>query len=192
MYDHNVPVFEVAWEVAHKVGGIYTVIRTKAGVSVAELGDRYHAVGMLNERQASTEVEDGPLKDWQINQAVENMRQNGVKVKTGRWLVDGYPQCILFDLGSVYHKLNEFKAEFWEKCKIDIGDDKESEDALVLGNLVCWFLDEYIRIRYGLGAYWCFSCALFHHGSGLSFSPCLLVQPLPPDSSGFALPLGLS
>jgi hypothetical protein len=176
----EVPVFEVAWEVANKVGGIYTVIRTKAGVSMQELGDRYYCVGLLNERQAATEVEDGPLRDPQINQvcnsagvsslwnpqsyfssgstqtlpmvrslalgagwawqrngsmapfrsmyaklimgpftcmrqAIENMRNQGCKIKTGRWLVDGFPQCILFDLGSQYHKLGEWKFDLFNR-----------------------------------------------------------------------------
>ena len=31
---------EAAWEVANKVGGIYTVLRSKAAVSVQELGDK--------------------------------------------------------------------------------------------------------------------------------------------------------
>lgn len=38
-------VFECAWEVANKVGGIYTVIRSKTGVSVNELGDQYVLLG---------------------------------------------------------------------------------------------------------------------------------------------------
>ena len=31
---------ETSWEVANKQGGIYTVLRSKAGVSVKEMGDR--------------------------------------------------------------------------------------------------------------------------------------------------------
>ena len=37
--------FEVAWEAANKVGGIYTVIRSKAFVSTEELGDFYCLFG---------------------------------------------------------------------------------------------------------------------------------------------------
>lgn len=39
--------FEVAWEAANKVGGIYTVIRSKAFVSVEELGERYCLFGKM-------------------------------------------------------------------------------------------------------------------------------------------------
>lgn len=76
------------------------------------------------------------------------MRHHGCKIKTGRWLVDGYPQCILFDIGSQYHKLAEWKDDFKNTANITIpDDDKESDDAVVLGQMVAWFLDEYIRIR---------------------------------------------
>lgn len=39
--------FEVAWEVANKVGGIYTVIRSKAFVSTEELGEQYCLFGEI-------------------------------------------------------------------------------------------------------------------------------------------------
>ena len=42
------PVIEVGWEVCNRVGGIYTVLRTKAPQMVAEYGDRYVMVGPLN------------------------------------------------------------------------------------------------------------------------------------------------
>lgn len=51
-------VFECAWEVANKVGGIYTVIRSKTGVSVNELGDQYVLLGPYFESKARTEVEE--------------------------------------------------------------------------------------------------------------------------------------
>ena len=34
-------VFEVAWEVANKVGSIYTTIRSKASEAVSQLGEDY-------------------------------------------------------------------------------------------------------------------------------------------------------
>ena len=51
-------VFECAWEVANKVGGIYTVIRSKTGVSVNELGDQYILLGPYVEMKARQEIEE--------------------------------------------------------------------------------------------------------------------------------------
>lgn len=39
--------FEIAWEAVNKVGGIYTVIRSKAFVSTEELGEFYCLFGEI-------------------------------------------------------------------------------------------------------------------------------------------------
>ncbi|KXJ17579.1 Glycogen [starch] synthase [Exaiptasia diaphana] len=72
------------------------------------------------------------------------MRDKGVKVHFGRWLIDGYPKVVLFDIGSVYHKLNRWKGEFKKISRIGIPDsDTESNDAIVLGFLVAQFIAEF-------------------------------------------------
>lgn len=62
------------------VGGIYTVIRSKAYVSTEEMGDQYCLLGPYKEHSARTEVEEsdftGPLYT-----AVSKMREKGFKVK---------------------------------------------------------------------------------------------------------------
>lgn len=61
------------------VGGIYTVIRSKAYVSTEEMGDQYCLLGPYKEHSARTEVEEsvftGPL-----HTAVSKMREQGFKV----------------------------------------------------------------------------------------------------------------
>jgi hypothetical protein len=60
------------------VGGIYTVIRSKAYVSTEEMGDQYCLLGPYKEHSARTEVEEsdftGPL-----HTAVSKMREQGFK-----------------------------------------------------------------------------------------------------------------
>ena len=86
-------VFECAWEVANKVGGIYTVIRSKTGVSVNEMGDQYVCLGPYLESKARAEIEEEDFPPHHpLGQAIENIRQKGYKVHCGRWLVDGNPQ----------------------------------------------------------------------------------------------------
>lgn len=61
----------------------------------------------------------------------------------GRWLIDGYPKVVLFDIGSAAWKLDEFKHELWESAGIGIPwHDRESNDAVIFGALVCWFMAE--------------------------------------------------
>ncbi|KAJ8311289.1 hypothetical protein KUTeg_011159, partial [Tegillarca granosa] len=112
-------VFEIAWEVANKVGGIYTVIKSKAPVSVEELGEQYCLLGPYNEACVRTEVELLEPHSYIYRQTIQAMRDAGLKVYFGRWLIDGYPKVILFDIGSAAWKLDEFKHELWEKANIE-------------------------------------------------------------------------
>lgn len=136
--------FEVAWEAANKVGGIYTVIRSKAYISTEEMGDQYCLLGPYKESCARTEVEEGPLGSDVLNDAVQVLREKGYKIVTGRWLVDGNPQIILMDIGSVAWRLDEFKAELWDKCNLGVPHlDTESNDAIILGQMVAEFIAQF-------------------------------------------------
>ncbi|XP_077870352.1 glycogen [starch] synthase-like [Saccoglossus kowalevskii] len=138
-------VFECAWEVANKVGGIYTVIRSKAGETVEELGDQYCLLGPYNETCVRTEVEvmDEPEQPL-LRHTIKSMRDRGIKVTFGRWLIDGYPKVVLFDIGSAAWMLDRWKTEFWELSSIGTPwHDRESNDAIIFGFLVTWFLGEF-------------------------------------------------
>lgn len=137
--------FEVAWEAANKVGGIYTVIRSKAFVSVEEMGDQYCLIGPYKEYYARTEIEltEFPTSS-PLAEAVNVLRSQGFKIHTGRWLVDGNPQIILIDIGSAAWKLDSFKGELWESTNIGIPNhDVETHDALILGFMVASLIDEF-------------------------------------------------
>lgn len=137
--------FEVAWEAANKVGGIYTVIRSKAFVSTEELGDNYCLLGPYKEQHARTEIEEGDFgSDNPLQKAVNTLRSYGWKVHTGRWLVDGNPLIILFDIGSAAWKLDEFRTDLWTSSSIGIPHlDVECNDSIILGYMIATFLEEF-------------------------------------------------
>ena len=71
-----------------------------------------------------------------IGQAVTRSRQKGYKVVCGRWLVEGNPQVILFDVGSAAFRMAEFKHELYEKAGIGIpNDDIETNDVCLFGQV---------------------------------------------------------
>ncbi|XP_016660920.1 glycogen [starch] synthase isoform X2 [Acyrthosiphon pisum] len=75
-------VFETAWEVCNKVGGIYTVIRSKAFVSTEEMGEQYCLLGPYKENYARTAVEELEFEGGSpYHTAVTKMRDQGFKVK---------------------------------------------------------------------------------------------------------------
>ncbi|KAL1673202.1 glycosyltransferase family 3 protein [Schizophyllum commune] len=151
----NPLLFESAWEVANKVGGIYTVIKTKVPVTVAEYGDRYTLMGPLSYKSAPMEVEavypvpEGSVPKEEVPPAVkdtlDSMRAQGVKSLYGRWLIEGSPKVILFDTGSMYHRLDEWKADLWNLAGIPTPpSDHETNETIVFGYLVAWFLGEFV------------------------------------------------
>lgn len=128
--------FEVAMEVANKVGGIYTVLRTKAGVTVDELGENYCMIGIANEKFVAMEVEKMEFAQPALRGAVEELRKQHFGVISGRWLIEGYPKVILFELDSAYRELGKWKWEFFGKTKIGIPDhDHESHRSVLFGFL---------------------------------------------------------
>jgi glycogen(starch) synthase len=138
--------FEAAWEVANKVGGIYTVIRSKAYVSTEEMGDQYCLLGPYKEQCARTEVEESDFSG-PLHTAVSKMREQGFKIHTGTWLVDGNPQIILFDVGSGAWKMDEYKQELWNTCNLGIPHlDIEANDAVILGYMVAQFIEQFRNI----------------------------------------------
>ena len=61
----------------------------------------------------------------------------------GRWLIEGYPKVILFDVESAAFKLGEWRQELFEKCHIGLpSEDTEANNCLIFGFLTCWFISE--------------------------------------------------
>lgn len=139
----NPILFECAWEVANKVGGIYTVIKTKVPVTVQEFGDRYCLIGPLSYKTAPMEVEAEEPTDEHFSAAVQALRSQGVKVLYGRWLIEGNPRVLLFDTGSAYSRLDEWKGDLWNLAGIPTPpNDHETNETIVFGYLVAWFLGD--------------------------------------------------
>ncbi|KAJ2777788.1 glycogen synthase isoform 1 [Coemansia javaensis] len=144
MRDVSQPLlFETSWEVANKVGGIYTVIKTKVPVTVQEYGDRYHLTGPWNRFTAHVEVEEIEPELDAVAAALAAIRADGIQVLYGRWLIDGAPRVILFDIGSAAHKLDEWKGDIWRVAGIPSPpNDIETNDAIILGYLNAWLFGE--------------------------------------------------
>ncbi|XGW08399.1 hypothetical protein V3C99_011042 [Haemonchus contortus] len=137
-------VFECAWEVANKIGGIYTVLRSKAQISCEELGDQYCMFGPMKNDKWRLEVEKVEPENRTIRAAIRKLHESGFECMYGRWLIDGYPKVILFDLGSGAKKMNEWKQELFDRCRIGIPhEDIESNDAVILGFMVAIFLKHF-------------------------------------------------
>ncbi len=111
-------IFETSWEVCNKVGGIHTVISTKALNIVDEIGDNYILIGpdVWREEIKNPEfIPDGSLyAEWKGRAESE-----GLRVKIGRWNIAGKPVVFLIDFTPYFGQQNEIFARFWETYKLD-------------------------------------------------------------------------
>ena len=63
---------------------------------------------------------------------------------TGRWLVDGNPQVILFDVGSAASKMSQFKQELFDTAGIGAPHrDVEVNDVIIFGFMVAQFIADF-------------------------------------------------
>lgn len=110
-------LFEVSWEVCNKVGGIHTVLSTKAKTISKKLGDRYIAVGPWLLSQSTSEVpfdEDPDFADFS-----ERCRAMGVPIRVGRWRVPGQPRTILVEFSQSFGAKDPVLASLWEDFGVD-------------------------------------------------------------------------
>ncbi|KAI9828844.1 MAG: glycogen synthase isoform 1 [Phylliscum demangeonii] len=147
----NHVLFECSTEVANRVGGIYSVIKSKASVTTAEYGDRYTLIGPLNRQSAAVEVEPLTPTNPAMIDTIAAMESRGIGLVYGRWLIEGAPRVLLIDTRTGYGFLDEWRGDLWSIAGIPCPPgDEETNEAVVFGYLIAWFLGEYIsheRVR---------------------------------------------
>ncbi len=126
-------VFETSWEICNKIGGIYTVISSKAYRTTKELGDNYIVIGpdVWKQTTANPDFLEIPelFADWKAVAWKE-----GLKVKTGRWNVPGNPIAILIDFTPLFPEKDSILAKFWEQYQLDsIRGEWDYIEALMFG-----------------------------------------------------------
>ena len=110
-------IFESSWEVCNKVGGIYTVLSTRAKTLQEEMKDRIIFIGpdCWKENECPYFKEDSTLfAQWQWE-----AKEQGLKVRVGRWTVPGEPVAILVDFTPYYEKKDEIYTWLWEHYGVD-------------------------------------------------------------------------
>ncbi|MGF1534140.1 MAG: glycosyltransferase [Bernardetiaceae bacterium] len=140
----NALLIEIAWEVCNQVGGIHTVIRTKAPVIRKSWGENYCLIGPYVHKQVSAIFE--PIHDQSsiFAQAAQRMREAGYQVYFGHWLIPGRPFVILFDLQQVWGRLPHIKGKLWEDHQISSPARYELTDQVIaFGELIRIYLEHF-------------------------------------------------
>ena len=133
-------IFESSWEVCNKVGGIYTVLSTRAKTLQEAFKDRLFFIGpdVWKEKNNPLFLEDDSLyKEWKTYAKT----QENLDFRAGRWNIPGTPIVFLVDFDSFYAQKNDIYTQAWLDFNVDslhaYGDyDEASMFSFAAGKLV--------------------------------------------------------
>ncbi|RLE38467.1 hypothetical protein DRJ17_03825 [Candidatus Woesearchaeota archaeon] len=110
-------LFEISWEVCNKVGGIHTVIVSKAAL-MKEINKVYYLIGPYVEKKARIvfSKEEVPLEFQKI---FDELSQEGIICHYGKWDIKGEPKTILIEFSGFANRKNDIKKELWDRFRID-------------------------------------------------------------------------
>ena len=111
-------IFEASWEVCNLVGGIYTVLSTKAKTLQKSHKDKVVFIGpdVWKEKPSPYFIEDEKVTKGWLEQAKLPF---GLKVRTGRWNIPGNPIVVLVDFTPLYSHKNELYKLMWDLYGVD-------------------------------------------------------------------------
>jgi glycosyltransferase involved in cell wall biosynthesis len=142
-------IFESSWEVCNKVGGIYTVLSTRAKTLQEKWKDNLIFIGpdLWENVDNPTFIENKTLlKKWKHQAGKE-----GLKVRIGRWNVPGNPITVLVDFQPCFNKKDEIYYRMWDKFRVNslpaYGDYDESCMFAYATGLVIESLYRYLKLE---------------------------------------------
>jgi glycosyltransferase involved in cell wall biosynthesis len=142
-------IFESSWEVCNKVGGIYTVLSTRAKTLHDAIQDNLIFIGpdCWGDKQSPYFVQDDTLlADWQ-----QVAKQQGINVKVGRWDIPGQPVSILVDFKPYYAQKDTIYTKLWEYFKVDslhsYGDYDEASMFSYAAGLVVESMYNFLKLQ---------------------------------------------
>jgi len=135
-------LLEISWEACNKIGGINTVLATKAAQMVKRYGDGYVLVGPHLPQNAKCQIEEISPKGT-LKTAFDNLKSQGIFCHFGRWMIEGEPHVVLVDFSALWPNINRYKRELWDSYKIDSMESGfEFDEPVVWGFAVGKLIEE--------------------------------------------------
>jgi len=110
-------LFEASWEVCNKVGGIYTVVKSKVEL-VQQAYSEYFLIGPYFDEKARIETQQVVPPD-RIKSVFDRLESEGIKCYFGKWHVRGEPSVILVNFHGLAAQKSEIKKWLYEDYQIE-------------------------------------------------------------------------
>jgi len=147
---NNGLLIETSWEVCNQVGGIYTVIRSKAPVMVQNRVETFCMIGPYINKNIHAEIEVIGEADNIFCQAATSLRKKGYDVVYAEWLITGKPRVVLLNPVIEEKALSAVKYLLWKNHSIKIPDGNELINQVVaFAFLTKLFFDELVLLAEG-------------------------------------------
>jgi glycogen(starch) synthase len=143
----NTILVEAAWEVCNQVGGIYTVIRSKAPAIMENWSGRYCMIGPYVNKNIHAELE--PLEDAAdiFGLAASNLKKKGYDVMYAEWLITGKPRVVLLNPVIEEKAMSVIKYLLWKNHNIRTPLDTPLIDQVIgFAYLTKLFIDELVKL----------------------------------------------
>ena len=142
-------LFEVSWEVCNKIGGIHTVLATRATLVREKFADKYITIGpdLWQHRENPEFIEDESLfPSW-----LARTREEGLRVRTGYWNIKGKPIAILVDFSHYISEKNEILTYYWNTQQLDSLDASwDFTESALFGYAVGKVLESFVHFQVGV------------------------------------------
>ncbi|MDR0698151.1 MAG: glycosyl transferase [Tannerella sp.] len=107
-------IFESSWEVCNKVGGIYTVLSSRAFTLKNDFGNKILFIGPDLNNNPNDFMEDKTLFcDW------KRSLPDNLNIRTGHWKIPGEPIVLLVSHKTFFDKRDSLYYDMWETFGVD-------------------------------------------------------------------------
>ncbi|MDO9155047.1 MAG: glycosyltransferase [Paludibacter sp.] len=138
-------IFEASWEVCNMVGGIYTVLSTRAVTLEERLKDKLIFIGPdIWAENINPFFEHLPemYADW-VN---FTFKEYHLKIKTGHWKIPGSPVSVLVDFSPLLIRKNEIYGHVWEQAGVNSMDAYgDFDESSMFGYATGMVIESYYR-----------------------------------------------
>lgn len=140
-------IFETSWEVCNMVGGIYTVLSTRAATLQQVYTDKLIFIGpdvwFGKNNPHFVEIPD-LYADWKAY----TLKEFQLKIRIGRWNIPGNPIAVLVDFMPLMQKKNEIYAHVWEQAGVDsIAAYGDYDESSMFGYATGMIIESYYRFN---------------------------------------------
>lgn len=147
-------IFESSWEVCNKVGGIYTVLSTRAKTLQDAFRDKIIFIGpdLADANDLYFSEDETLFIEWRKQALAE-----GLAIRVGRWKVPGEPIAVLVDFSQYFKDKNDIYTRLWKLYQVDslhaYGDYDEASmfsygAAKVVESFYNFYLDKSKKVIY--------------------------------------------